>query len=93
MWSGTHLAEIAREINKTVQGWINYYGKFYPTMLVRLLKSIDKYLVRWAMRKYKRLKRRRMRAWEFLAGVFARDPGLFAHWRVVRASDRMVGVV
>jgi len=41
----------------------------------------------------KRLKGRRTRAWEFLAGVFAREPGLFAHWRVVRANDRMVGAV
>jgi hypothetical protein len=41
----------------------------------------------------KRLKGRRKRAWEFLAGVFTREPGLFAHWRVVRANDRMVGAV
>ena len=93
LWSGTHLTEIAREINKTVQGWVNYYGKFYPSMLAKSLRRIDEYLVRWAMRKYKRLKGRRMRAWEFLAGVFAREPRLFAHWRVVRASDRMVGAV
>jgi len=93
LWSGTHLTEIAREINKTVRGWINYYGKFYPSMLIRSLRSIDKYLVRWAMRKYKRLKRRRMRAWEFLDGVATREPELFAHWRTIRPLDRMVGAV
>jgi len=76
-----------------MHGWVNYYGRFYPSMLAKSLSRIDEYLVRWAMRKYKRLKNRRMRAWEFLAGVFARDPGLFAHWRLVRASDRMVGAV
>ena len=32
--------------------------------LAKSLKHIDRYLVRWAMRKYKRLKRRRKRAWE-----------------------------
>ena len=93
LWSGTHLTEIAREINKTVQGWINYYGKFYPSMLTQSLRSIDMYLVRWAMRKYKRLKRRRMRAWEFLNGVATREPELFAHWRIIRPLDRMVGAV
>lgn len=93
LWTGTLLAEIAREINQTVHGWVNYYGQFYPSMLAKSLTSIDRYLVRWAMRKYKRLKGRRMRAWEFLAGVFAREPKLFAHWRVVRTNDRMVGAV
>jgi RNA-directed DNA polymerase len=76
-----------------VHGWVNYYGRFYPSMLAKALTSIDRYLVRWAMRKYKRLKGHTMRAWEFLAGVFARQPKLFAHWRVVRATDRMVGAV
>jgi RNA-directed DNA polymerase len=93
LWSGTHLTEIAREINQTVRGWINHYGRFYPTRLAESLRRIDEYLVRWAMQKYKRLKRHRKRAWAFLANVFAREPKLFAHWRVVRASDRTVGAV
>lgn len=93
LWSGTPLTEIAREINPIVHGWVNYYGRFYPSRLASSLRSIDKYLVRWAMRKYKRLKRYRTGAWEFLEGVAKRQPNLFAHWRVVRAQDRMVGAV
>jgi RNA-directed DNA polymerase len=93
LWSGTPLTEIAREINQTVRGWINYYGRFYPYMLGQSLRRIDEYLVRWAMQKYKRLRGRRKRAWAFLANVFAREPELFAHWRVVRAYDRTVGAV
>jgi RNA-directed DNA polymerase len=93
LWSGTHLTEIAREINQVVRGWINHYGRFYPSWLAKSLRRIDEYLVRWAMRKFKRLKRHRKRAWAFLANVFAREPKLFAHWRVVRASDRTVGAV
>jgi group II intron reverse transcriptase/maturase len=93
LWTGTPLTEIAREINQTVHGWVNYYGRFYPSMLAKSLTSIDRYLVRWAMRKYKRLKGHTMRAWEFLASVFAHEPKLFAHWRVVRADNRMVGAV
>jgi RNA-directed DNA polymerase len=38
------------------------------------------YLVRWAMRKYKRLRRRSRQARRFLAAIAARDPDLFAHW-------------
>ena len=93
LWNGNHLLVLARKANPIVRGWVNYYGRFYPTMLAKTLRSIDKYLVRWAMRKYKRLKGRRMRAWAFLEGVFTRQPELFAHWRILRANDRTVGAV
>jgi RNA-directed DNA polymerase len=93
LWNGTPLTEIAREINTTVRGWINYYGRFYPTELKRSLRRIDEYLVRWAMRQYKRLKGRRNRAWQFLADVCAREPELFAHWRLTLTNGRKVGAV
>ena len=93
LWSGTSLTEMARKINSIVHGWVNYYGRFYPSRLADTLRRIDEYLVRWAMRKYKRLLGRRKQTWEFLAGVATREPGLFAHWRVVRANDRTVGAV
>jgi group II intron reverse transcriptase/maturase len=93
LWSGTPLAEIARKVNLTVRGWINYYGRFYPSELSRSLLRIDEYLVRWAMQKYKRLKGRRERAWEFLVGVTSREPKLFVHWRLTQASGRKVGAV
>ncbi len=80
MWSGKTLADLAREINQIVRGWINYYAGFYPTELIQSLRLINEYLVRWAMRKYKRLRRRPGRAWKFLRAVFERQPGLFAHW-------------
>ena len=56
--SDKSLLDLARSINAVVRGWINYYGhrrsRMYPT-----LWHIDTYLVRWAMRKYKRLNRSR----------------------------------
>ncbi|MCA1693632.1 MAG: group II intron reverse transcriptase/maturase [Actinobacteria bacterium] len=81
LWSGKALADLAREINPTVRGWFNYYGVFYPTELLQSLKRINDCLVRWAMRKYKRLRRHLRRAWSFLAGVEGREPALFAHWQ------------
>ena len=42
-------------VNIVVQGWINYYGRFYKSRLYPLLRRINTYLVRWAKRKYKRL--------------------------------------
>jgi RNA-directed DNA polymerase len=41
--SGTTLADLARSINVIVQGWINYYGRFYRSELVRLLRRINEY--------------------------------------------------
>jgi RNA-directed DNA polymerase len=93
LWTGATLTSMAREINPIVRGWINYYGRFYPSRLNNSLRRIDEYLVRWALRKYKRLKGRHGRAWRLLKDVVIRQPELFAHWRVTQASNRMVGAV
>ena len=62
-----------------MRGWINYYGRFYRVELIRPLRRIDDYLVRWAMRKYKRL---RAAPAEHGSSGRVRDsePDLFAHW-------------
>src|SRR4051795_2412133 len=77
------LDDLARWLNPIVAGWINYYGRFYRSALYPLLRRVNAYLRRWAGRKYKRLQtEKRYRKW--LAGLLARQPGLFIHWRVVR---------
>jgi RNA-directed DNA polymerase len=86
------LTDLARMFNPIVQGWINYYGRFYKSMLFRVLRRLNDYLVRWAMRKYKRLHGHCTRAVAWLAGVARRDPRLFAHWRAgVRPDGWTVG--
>jgi len=42
--SGWTLAELAREINMVVRGWINYYGRFYRSKLHASLNRINDYL-------------------------------------------------
>jgi len=86
------LTDLARMFNPVVQGWIDYYGRFYKSRLYPVLRRINEYLVRWAMRKYKRLRGHRTRAVEWLAGVARREPNLFAHWRIgVRPDGWTVG--
>jgi hypothetical protein len=75
------LADLARSINPIVRGWINCYGRFYSTELLRSLDRINQYLMRWAMRKYKRLRRHPKVAWKLVASVRKRQPQLFAHWQ------------
>lgn len=79
--SDKSLTDLAQMFNSIVQGWINYYGRFYKSMLYPLLRRINEHLVRWACRKYKRLRRREKRAKELLARAARRYPALFAHWR------------
>jgi RNA-directed DNA polymerase len=81
LWSGKTLDDLAQEINQIVRGWIDYYGFFYKSRLIALLKRIDEYLARWAMRKYKRLRGRPHRARRFVAHVARRQPALFVHWQ------------
>jgi RNA-directed DNA polymerase len=79
------LDDLARWLNPIVAGWINYYGRFYRTALDPLLKRVNAYLRRWAGRKYKRL-RIHKRSHKWWTGLLAREPALFAHWRLVRTS-------
>jgi RNA-directed DNA polymerase len=51
--SDKSLDDLARMFNSVVQGWINYCGRFYRSWLVRFLRRLNRYLVRWACRKYK----------------------------------------
>jgi RNA-directed DNA polymerase len=81
LWVGETLADLARSVNQIVRGWINYYGRFYPSRLLQHLRRINDYLVRWAMHKYKRLRTAPRKARRLIAGVARREPNLFAHWQ------------
>jgi RNA-directed DNA polymerase len=78
------LGDLARWLNPTVRGWMQYYGRFYRSAMYPLLRRISTYLMRWAWNKYRRLRthQRFQRWWH---GLLARALGLFAHWRWVRA--------
>ncbi len=92
--SGTNLSGLAEDLNPQVRGWINYYGAFYRSELYSLARRIDEHLVRWAMQKFKRLRGRLTRAWNWLAAVRQRQPRLFAHWWLISgARGRPVGAV
>jgi len=75
------LEDIAAWVNPRVRGWIAYYGKFFRSALEPLLRRINSYLVRWARRKYKRLRSfKKVKKW--WDGLTGRQPRMFAHWRI-----------
>ena len=53
------LEDIARLVNPSVRGWVNYYGRFYRSAFTPVLRHLERALIRWACRKYKRLRRSR----------------------------------
>ena len=78
------LDDLARWLNPIIAGWMNYYGRYYRSALEPLLQRVSTYLRRWARKKYKRLRTvKRFKRW--WTGLLEREPGLFAHWRWVRA--------
>jgi RNA-directed DNA polymerase len=85
--SDKSLDDLARMFNNIVQGWINYYGRFYKSRLLYFLRRLNRHLARWACRKYKRLTRRERRAMNWLAEIARRSPRLFAHWRLGARPD------
>ena len=81
--SDKSLEDLGRMFNATLVGWINYYGHFYRSALHAVFRPLNRTLARWAMRKYKKLRRHRRRAAHWLGRISRKERGLFAHWRLL----------
>jgi RNA-directed DNA polymerase len=80
--SDKSLKDLAGILNPQIQGWINYYGRFYKSALSPIFKQLNRSLQRWAMRKYKKLRGRKRRAYHWLGRIAKQMRYLFAHWRL-----------
>ena len=80
-WTVKSINDLARMFRPIIRGWINYYGKYYKSKLYSILRHIDQLLMKWALKKYKRLKGSRYKAYEWLIRVAKCNKGLFPHWR------------
>ena len=74
------LEEIAKFVNPFVRGWVNYYGRYYPSALTPVLRSLERSLVYWVRRKFKRFRYHQRQAVHWLGRVAQREPRLFALW-------------
>jgi RNA-directed DNA polymerase len=84
-WIYHSFGEVARTINPVVAGWMQYYGRFYPSVLYRLLARINAYLVRWIRNKYRRYDATRAARRKF-AEITSGYPRIFRHWRWVTTA-------
>jgi group II intron reverse transcriptase/maturase len=74
------LNELAKLYNPQIMGWMNYYSHFYKSALYRLYHHLDLKLMRWAQRKYRKLKGKPQRAADWFKKVVSKQPRLFVHW-------------
>ena len=77
---GIEIEAVAKEMNPILQGWINYYGKFYATKLKDFMRRINAKLANWAIRKYKGIRTSLTSAMKWICRLHRRKPNLFAHW-------------
>ena len=80
--SDRELPDLARLFNKQIRGWVAYYGRYHPSALRRTFQPLNRRLVRWAQRKYKRFRKHQRQATHWLRELAREQPTLFAHWKI-----------
>jgi RNA-directed DNA polymerase len=75
------LEDLARHVNPVVRGWLQYYGRFYRTKCVQVLRHLNEALAGWVRRKYKRFRQRKRASLHWLGRIARRDANLFVHWQ------------
>ncbi|NPV89850.1 MAG: group II intron reverse transcriptase/maturase [Firmicutes bacterium] len=76
------LEDLSRMFNPIIRGWANYYGRFYKSEMYSVLRYLNRALVRWARRKYKKLARHQRRAEYWLGKIARREPKWFVSWQM-----------
>lgn len=76
------LEDLANLTNPVVRGWMNYYGRFYRSKCVQVLRHLNVALAAWVRRKYKRFRQRERASMHWLGRIARRDPKLFVLWEL-----------
>jgi group II intron reverse transcriptase/maturase len=73
-------------IRPIVFGWCQYYGHFHQSALVPALRTLNHYLMRWAIRKFRSLRGSPERGWEWLMGIQSQHPDLLPIWGIAEVG-------
>src|SRR4029434_9122109 len=76
------IEDLARFVNPVAQGWMNFYGRFYRSRCIQVLRHINEALAAWARRKFKRFRCRERASVHWVGRVARRERALCAHGRV-----------
>ncbi|WP_073617376.1 group II intron reverse transcriptase/maturase [Desulfopila aestuarii] len=77
------LEDFSRMFNTKLRGWINYYAKFYKSEMSKVFRVLNRILVKWVMRKFKKLRGQQRKATHCLGRFALRNSHLFAHWQIL----------
>jgi group II intron reverse transcriptase/maturase len=76
---GLPLGGLVRWLRPILNGWLVYYGRYYPSALAAFAARVNTYIMRWAKAKYRSLRGKgRFKRW--WAQITRAYPGLFPHW-------------
>jgi RNA-directed DNA polymerase len=78
--SDKSLEDLSRMFSPVIAGWVHYYCRFRASAFDVVARHINRAIVRWAMRKFKKLKGHLRRAIKWVESVARLRPHLFAHW-------------
>jgi len=86
------LFDLSKMFNSKLQGWKNYYSRFYPTGMRDIWRNFNRYLAQWIRRKYKRFARHKRRSFNYLNTLAQANSHLFVHWKLgVFPGSKVVG--
>ncbi len=75
--------ELAAMMNPIIRGWTNYFMKFCPSEArKKALDYLNYLIVRWARKRYKRLRGSFGKAYRWLVMLAKARPNLFWHWQM-----------
>ncbi len=82
LMSDKTLDDISRMYNPKIRGWANYYGRFYKSGMYSVYWHVNRTLIRWGMRKFKKLRAHKQLACHWLGRMARQEPKLFVHWQM-----------
>lgn len=69
-------------LDDKIRGWVQYYDKFRYRTLTTVFHHFHNRLAKWLMNRFKRFKKSRRKAFNYLRLIRQRYPYLFYHWRI-----------
>jgi group II intron reverse transcriptase/maturase len=75
------LQDLANELASSLQGWINYYGRFRRWSMQGVFRILNDRLVKWLINKHRNLRDQKRKARLKLKEIAKDYPNLFVHWR------------
>jgi RNA-directed DNA polymerase len=76
------LKDLSLMYNPVVRGWTNYYGSFCKSEMYTVYRHFNQALVRWVVRKYRKLAINKRRRNNWLNRIARQEPELFVHWKM-----------